>query len=66
MRLGKILADHRYANRMGVRELAKDIGLSAATLNRIENGKPCDGDSIAKLMIWLFTDSAVLRRVKSD
>ena len=66
MRLGKMLADFRYANRIGVRELAKDIGLSAATLNRIENEKPCDGDSLAKLMIWLFTDAAVLRRVKSE
>ena len=66
MCLGKMLADFRYANRMGVRELAKEIGLSSATLNRIENGKPCNGDSIAKLMIWLFTDAAVLRRVKSD
>jgi transcriptional regulator with XRE-family HTH domain len=54
MRLGKIIADYRYMNRLGIREVAKQIGMSPATLCRIENGKPCDSDNMAKLMLWLF------------
>jgi DNA-binding XRE family transcriptional regulator len=64
MRLGKVLQDYRYANRMGVRELAKDIGLSPATLSRIENHKPCDGATILKLMGYLFTDGTITIRTK--
>lgn len=56
MRLGQVLADYRYARRIGVRELAKDIGLSTATLNRIENDAACDARSLIKIMQWLFAD----------
>ena len=56
MRLGKVLADYRFANRMGVRGLAKEIGLSQATLNRIENGGGCDGTSLIKIWQWLHGD----------
>jgi transcriptional regulator with XRE-family HTH domain len=58
MRLGKVLAYYRHANRMGVRELAKQMFVSAATLSRIENDKPCDGETLTKIMIWLFTNEA--------
>lgn len=54
MRLGQVLADYRYANRIGVRELAKDIGVSPATLNRIELNKECDGKTLVKILTWLF------------
>jgi len=40
---------------MGVRELAKQISISHATLSRIENDKPCDGETLTKIVIWLFT-----------
>lgn len=63
MRLGHVLADYRYAQRIGVRELAKEIGVSSATLNRVENEGQCDGGTLIKIMAWLFADSDT-RRIK--
>lgn len=57
MRLGAIIADYRYANRVGVREVAKEIGMSPATLNRIERGENFDAHTMIKLMAWLFAES---------
>ena len=54
MRLGAVIADYRWANRMGGRELAKEIGVSHSTLNRFENGENCDGETLVKIMTWLF------------
>lgn len=58
MKLGSLIADYRYANRIGVREVAKEIGTSHATLSRIERGENFDADTMAKIMLWLFSDSA--------
>lgn len=54
MRLGHVLADYRYAQRIGVRDLAKEIGISSATLNRVENEGACDGATLIKILSWLF------------
>jgi transcriptional regulator with XRE-family HTH domain len=56
MRLGKVLADHRYATRVGVREIADEIGISAATLSRIENGGECEARILIKILTWLFSE----------
>lgn len=56
MRVGQVIADYRHANRIGVRELAKDIGVSTATLNRIEHGNVCDSTALTKILGWLFAD----------
>ena len=39
--------------RIGVREFAKQAGISAATLSRIENGKPPDIETFFKLCFWM-------------
>lgn len=57
MMLGPIIADWRFANRLGVRDVAHRIGISPATLSRIENGGNADGRSLIKLMAWLFADN---------
>ena len=62
MRLGAVIADWRWANRMGVREAAKLIGVSIATLSRVECGNGCDGDTLAKIMLWLIEPSKNLDR----
>ena len=54
MRLGIVIADYRFANRRGVRGVAREIGISAATLNRIERGENCDAVSLTKILAWLF------------
>jgi DNA-binding XRE family transcriptional regulator len=55
MMLGPVIAAYREQHRYGVRALAKIIGISAATLNRVENENACDSTTLAKIMIWLFT-----------
>ena len=37
-----------------VREVAKEIKISPATLNRIERDYPCDSDTLAAIMMWLL------------
>lgn len=39
-----------------VREAAHDIGISAATFSRIENGECMDGRTLAKIFTWLTTE----------
>lgn len=43
--------------RIGVREFAKEIGISAATLSRIENGKVPDIETFFKLCFWMKRSS---------
>jgi transcriptional regulator with XRE-family HTH domain len=54
VRLGQIgaLVRERRGN-LGVRNAAKEIGVSAATLSRIENGKQPDLSTFEKLCRWL-------------
>ena len=53
-RLSSVLKEYRWAKRVGVRELARQIGVSAPTLNRIERGGNPDGASLAKILRWLL------------
>lgn len=39
---------------MGGREFARTLGVSAATLNRIERGENCDAQTLAKILLWLL------------
>lgn len=43
----------------GVREAAKEAGISPATLSRIENGKVPDLETFGKVCAWLGADPAV-------
>lgn len=52
--LGAVLCSYRETRRMGTRELAKLLGVSAATLNRIERGENCDAQTLAKILLWLL------------
>lgn len=53
MKLGKLLNCYRVMERLVLRDVAKDIGVSASTLSRFENGKGIDSASFAKLLVWL-------------
>ena len=57
MRVGWAINGWRKSNQIGIREAAKMIGISHSTLGRIENGKNCDGKTMAKVMLWLFDDT---------
>lgn len=52
--LGRQLAEKRGA--IGVRAAAKDIGVSPATLSRVERGYLPDLDTFAKVCRWLQID----------
>lgn len=54
MRLSRALKYMRAHANIGVREQAKIIGISPATLSRIENGKEADPRSVIKLFLWLI------------
>jgi transcriptional regulator with XRE-family HTH domain len=54
--LGRKLAEKRGA--VGIRETAKSIGVSPATLSRVERGHMPDLDTFGKICRWLNVDSA--------
>jgi DNA-binding Xre family transcriptional regulator len=66
VRLGNVIADYRWANRVGVRELAREIGISHPTLNRFERGEKCDSDTLTKILNWLFAPGEERRRKSTE
>ena len=52
--LGRKLADKRGA--VGIRETAKSIGVSPATLSRVERGHMPDLETFGKICRWLNVD----------
>ena len=54
--LGQMVA--RKRGKVGIRTTAREIGVSPATLSRIENGKLPDLENFAKICQWLEVDPA--------
>lgn len=61
LKLGKLLMERRGEE--GIREFAKKLGISPATLSRIENGKLPDLETFSKLCDKLDLDPAELLQV---
>lgn len=55
-RVGQVLVLYRASRGVGVREVAKSIGISAATVSRIERGHAMDAATLIKLWTWLIGD----------
>lgn len=53
--LGGMLALYRAARHWTVRDVAPQIGISIATLSRIERGHAMDADTLIKVWQWLST-----------
>lgn len=55
------LADRLKQQRLGkgVREVASDVGISPATLSRVENGKIPDLETFGKLCAWLGDNPSI-------
>lgn len=51
--IGLLLRAWRAHEQIGVREASRRIGISPATLSRIENGNNVDGNTMLRLMAWL-------------
>lgn len=57
MRIGLLLRKWRLINDIAVKELAAEIGISVATLYRMENfGAHTDGVTLLKILNWLCAD----------
>lgn len=57
MRIGQLIAKWRGDRGVGVRAVAKEIGISSATLNRVECGENCDAKSLVKILVWALAGS---------
>ncbi len=54
MKLGEVIRRWRVVSERNVRDVAAEIGISAATLSRIERGQKMDGGSLALVLNWLM------------
>lgn len=52
--LGAMLALYRAAHGWTVRDVAPRIGISIATLSRVERGHAMDADTLLKVWQWLL------------
>ena|SRR5712692_8013363 len=64
LRLGAMLRDRRGGR--GIREVANEIGISAATLTRVEGGRVPDLTTFQKMCAWLKVDPAVILDIPAD
>jgi len=54
MKISEVLRRWRRASDIGLREAAREIGVSHGTLSRIERGEQMDAYTMLKLIKWLF------------
>lgn len=54
MRIGRMIKFYRMVGLQGIREQSREIGISTATLSRLENGKSVDGKTMIKIIKWAF------------
>ena len=62
--LAQRVKEHRAG--IGIRATAKEIGVSPATLSRIENGRIPDLDTYGKICGWLGEDPAIYLGLKQN
>lgn len=55
--LAKRIEEHRAGK--GIRAAASEVGVSPATLSRVENGRIPDLDTFSKICRWLEEDPAI-------
>ena len=61
-RLASMIVDKRAG--MGIRGAAREVGVSPATLSRVENGKIPDLETFSKICRWLGEDPAFFLGIK--
>lgn len=62
--IGRLLREKRGDR--GIREVASEIGVSSATLSRVENGKLPDLETFSKICKWLNVDPGELLGCKGS
>lgn len=58
MKIGSVIHRWRTLSDQDLRSVAEEIGISSPTLMRLESGKDPSGETIARVIRWLF-DSKV-------
>lgn len=56
MRLGQLIKSWSWERRLGVRQTAKILGISPATLSRIQRGAACDSDTLTRILKWILEE----------
>jgi transcriptional regulator with XRE-family HTH domain len=56
--LGAMLALYRASRQWTVRDVAPQIGISIATVSRIEHGQTMDAATLLKLWAWLLREAS--------
>ena len=64
LRLGPLLRERRGSR--GIKAVAEDIGISAATLTRVEAGRLPDLQTFKKICVWLKIDPAEILDIQVD
>lgn len=57
MMVGTMIRCWRRIEDIGIRDAARQIGVSHGTLSRIERGDQMDAYTMMKLLRWLFEDT---------
>lgn len=57
MRVAELIINWRFIKKLNQRDAAKEMGISASSLCRIEKGIVPDGTTLVTLMNWLFGES---------
>lgn len=56
MKLGTVIKKYRVMSELTMRDVAKEVGIGAATLMRLEKGHSPDGATLAKILAWLLSE----------
>ena len=56
LRLSEVIREYRWAKRIAVKDIAAAIGVSSATINRIENGDMPSGQTLSRILRWLLEE----------
>lgn len=56
MILGQLIKSWRKDHDISLRSASRQIGLDLNALHRLENGRPCDGANLVKVLKWSFTN----------
>lgn len=62
--IGRLLQLYRVTQNITMREMGEILGISAATISRIEHGREIDSQTMIKIMNWLFTGRKPLQEIK--
>ena len=54
MKINILLGAYRHYQRLTTVQIAKELGLSKATYNRIERGHMPSAEALIKILFWLF------------